>query len=73
MDIKAIIDVEMVCKPDERALVKTSRILKIPAGYEAKIRPRSGLALNKRIKVLNSRGTMDADYRGDVCIIAINM
>jgi dUTP pyrophosphatase len=73
MDIRADIDKEMVLKPFERAIVKTGLYLEIPIGYEAQIRPRSGLAINKGITVLNSPGTIDADYRGEVCIILINL
>lgn len=73
MDIRADIDKEIVLKPMERALVKTGLFLEIPEGYEAQIRPRSGLAINKGITILNSPGTIDADYRGEVCIILVNL
>jgi dUTP pyrophosphatase len=73
MDIRANIDEEIVLEPMKRALVKTGLFLEIPAGCEAQIRPRSGLAINKGITVLNSPGTIDADYRGEVCIILINL
>ena len=73
MDIRADIDTEIVLKPMERALVKTGLFLEIPEGYEAQIRPRSGLAINKGITILNSPGTIDADYRGEVCIILVNL
>lgn len=73
MDIRADIDEEIVLKPMERALVKTGLYLEIPVGYEAQIRPRSGLAINKGITILNSPGTIDADYRGEVCIILVNL
>jgi len=73
MDLRASIDEEIVLKPMERALVKTGLYLEIPAGYEAQIRPRSGLAINKGITILNSPGTIDADYRGEVCIVLINL
>jgi len=73
MDIRADIDQEIILKPMERALVKTGIFLEIPEGYEAQIRPRSGLAINKGITVLNSPGTIDADYRGEVCIIMVNI
>jgi len=72
MDIRANIDNEIVLKPQERVLVKTGLFLEMPAGYEAQIRPRSGLAINKGVTILNSPGTIDADYRGEVCIILIN-
>lgn len=73
MDIRADLDNEIVLKPMERGMIKTGLYLEIPVGYEAQIRPRSGLALNKGITVLNSPGTIDADYRGEVCIILINL
>lgn len=72
MDIRANIDNEIILKPLDRALVKTGLFLEIPAGYEAQIRPRSGLAINKGVTILNSPGTIDANYRGEVCIILIN-
>lgn len=72
MDIKADIDAEIILRPKERTLVKTGLYLEIPIGYEAQIRPRSGLALNKGVTILNSPGTIDADYRGEICIILIN-
>jgi dUTP pyrophosphatase len=73
MDIRANLDSDIVLKPMDRTLVKTGLFLEIPEGYEAQIRPRSGLAINKGITVLNSPGTIDADYRGEVCIILINL
>lgn len=73
MDIRADINEEIVLKPMDRAIVKTGLYLEIPVGYEAQIRPRSGLAINKGITVLNSPGTIDADYRGEVCIVLINL
>jgi dUTP pyrophosphatase len=73
MDLRANIDEEIVLLPLGRALIKTGLFLEIPVGYEAQIRPRSGLAINKGITVLNSPGTIDADYRGEVCIILINL
>ncbi len=73
MDLRANIDEEIVLGPLKRVLVKTGLYLEIPVGYEAQIRPRSGLAINKGITVLNSPGTIDADYRGEVCIILINL
>ena len=73
MDIRANIDNDIMLKPLERALVKTGLYLEIPVGYEAQIRPRSGLAINKGVIVLNTPGTIDADYRGEVCIILINL
>lgn len=73
MDIRANIDEDIILEPMKRALVKTGLFLEIPVGYEAQIRPRSGLAINKGITVLNSPGTIDADYRGEVCIVLINL
>ncbi|MCX6253760.1 MAG: dUTP diphosphatase [Bacteroidia bacterium] len=73
IDIRANIDEEIILKPMERAIIKTGLFLEIPVGYEAQIRPRSGLAINKGITILNSPGTIDADYRGEVCIILINL
>lgn len=73
MDIRADIDDDMVLNPMERTIVKTGLFLEIPEGYEAQIRPRSGLAIKHGITVLNSPGTIDADYRGEVCIILINL
>lgn len=73
MDLRANIDEDIVLEPMKRVLVKTGLFLEIPVGYEAQIRPRSGLAINKGVTVLNSPGTIDADYRGEVCIILINL
>lgn len=73
MDIRANIDEDITLMPLGRALVKTGLFVEIPVGYEAQIRPRSGLAINKGITVLNSPGTIDADYRGEVCIILVNL
>jgi dUTP pyrophosphatase len=73
MDLRASIDKEILLKPMQRILVPTGLFLEIPEGYEAQIRPRSGLAINKGITILNSPGTIDADYRGEVCIIMVNL
>ena len=73
MDIRAFLSGEVVLKPMERKLIPTGLYVEIPVGYEAQIRPRSGLAIQKGITVLNSPGTIDADYRGEVCIILINL
>ena len=73
MDIRANIDNPIVLKPLERKLIPTGLFIELPAGYEAQIRPRSGLAIKKGITVLNSPGTIDADYRGEVCIILVNL
>lgn len=72
-DIYANIKGEMIVKPKEVVLVPTGFALEIPSGYEAQIRPRSGLAVKHKIGVLNSPGTIDADYRGEVKIILINL
>ena len=73
LDIRANVEASIVLKPLERVLVKTGLFLEIPEGYEAQVRPRSGLALKKGITVLNSPGTIDADYRGEVGVILINL
>jgi len=74
MDLRAFLpDGPVTLKPMERGLVKTGLFMELPAGYEAQVRPRSGLALKKGITVLNSPGTIDADYRGEVCVILINL
>ena len=72
MDIRANLDEPIVLKPLRRCLVPTGLYIALPKGFEAQIRPRSGLALKKGIGVLNSPGTIDADYRGEICIILIN-
>jgi dUTP pyrophosphatase len=73
MDIYAYIDNEFVMKPMERALISTGLYIELPPGYEAQIRPRSGLAIKNGITVLNTPGTIDADYRGEVKVILINL
>jgi dUTP pyrophosphatase len=73
MDLRANIEKDIVLKPLERVLVNTGLFIELPMGYEAQIRPRSGLAIKKGITVLNSPGTIDADYRGEICIIMINL
>ena len=74
MDLRAYLpDGPVTLKPMERGLVKTGLFMELPAGYEAQVRPRSGLALKKGITVLNSPGTIDADYRGEICVILINL
>ena len=73
MDLRANIDEPIVLKPMERRLVPTGLHIALPVGYEAQVRPRSGLALKKGITVLNAPGTVDADYRGDVGVILINL
>jgi dUTP pyrophosphatase len=73
MDLLANLDKEIILKPLERIMVPTGLFIEIPIGYEAQIRPRSGLAIKKGITILNSPGTIDADYRGEVCIILVNL
>lgn len=73
LDIKANTAEAIVLKPLERALIKTGLFLEIPEGYEAQVRPRSGLAFKNGITVLNAPGTIDADYRGEVGVILINL
>ena len=73
MDIRANIDSDILLEPMQRVLVPTGLFLEIPVGYEAQIRPRSGLAIKHGITVLNSPGTIDSDYRGEVCIILVNL
>jgi deoxyuridine 5''-triphosphate nucleotidohydrolase (dut) len=73
MDIRANITEPIVLKPLARCLVPTGLYIALPEGYEAQIRPRSGLAIKKGVTVLNSPGTIDADYRGEVCIILVNL
>jgi dUTP pyrophosphatase len=73
MDIRANLEKPIVLRPMERSLIKTGLYIELPEGYEAQIRPRSGLALKKGITVLNSPGTIDADYRGEICVILINL
>ena len=74
MDLRAYLpDGELVIKPMHRALVPTGLFMEIPVGYEGQVRPRSGLAIKSGITVLNSPGTIDADYRGEVKVILINL
>ena len=73
MDVRANLTEPIILKPLERALVKTGLFIEIPVGFECQVRPRSGLALKKGITVLNSPGTIDADYRGEVGVILINL
>ena len=73
MDLRANIEEAITLKPLERAIVKTGLFIALPQGFEAQVRPRSGLALKKGITVLNSPGTIDADYRGEVGVILINL
>lgn len=73
MDLRANIDVDVLLKPLQRVLVKTGLFIELAPGYEAQVRPRSGLAFKKGITVLNSPGTIDADYRGEIGVILINL
>lgn len=73
MDLRANLDSPIVLQPLERTLVPTGLYIALPEGYEAQVRPRSGLAIKKGITVLNSPGTIDADYRGEVCVILVNL
>ena len=73
MDIRAYLENEIIIKPLERVLIPTGLYISLPKGYEAQIRPRSGLAIKKGITVLNTPGTIDADYRGEICVILINL
>ena len=73
LDVRANIDSPIVLKPLERILVKTGLFMEIQSGYECQVRSRSGLALKKGISVLNAPGTIDADYRGEVGVILINL
>ena len=73
MDIRANIDASITLKPLDRVLVKTGLNIAIQPGYEAQVRPRSGLAYKKGITVLNSPGTIDADYRGEIGVILVNL
>ncbi len=73
MDLRANLDAPVTLQPLERRLIPTGLRMALPAGYEAQVRPRSGLALKHGIGVLNSPGTIDADYRGEVGVILVNM
>jgi dUTP pyrophosphatase len=73
MDLRANLSEPITLSPMQRCLVPTGLYMAIPHGYEAQVRPRSGLALKKGVTVLNSPGTIDADYRGEVCVILVNL
>lgn len=73
LDLRANIDTPITLQPLQRCLVPTGLYIALPEGYEAQVRPRSGLAIKKGITVLNSPGTIDADYRGEICIILVNL
>jgi dUTP pyrophosphatase len=73
MDLRANISEAVTLRPLERSIIKTGLFIEIPIGYEAQVRPRSGLAAKKGITVLNSPGTIDADYRGEIGVILVNL
>jgi len=73
MDLRANITESIVLKPLERTIVKTGLFIELPIGFEAQVRPRSGLAAKKGITVLNAPGTVDADYRGEIGVILVNL
>lgn len=73
LDLRANIDTPITLQPLQRCLVPTGLFMALPEGYEAQVRPRSGLAIKKGVTVLNSPGTIDADYRGEICIILVNL
>lgn len=73
MDIRAFVNEPVILAAGERKLIKTGLYFEIPEGFEVQIRPRSGLAIKHGVTVLNSPGTIDADYRGEVCIILVNL
>jgi len=73
MDLRASIQESVILKPLERAIIKTGLFIELPIGVEAQVRPRSGLATKKGITVLNAPGTIDADYRGEIGVILVNL
>ena len=73
MDLRANLDCSVVIKPLERIVIKTGLFISLQKGYEAQIRSRSGLAVKNGIAVLNSPGTIDADYRGEICVVLVNL
>jgi len=73
MDLRANIDAAITLRPLDRTIVKTGLFIELPIGYEAQVRPRSGLAAKKGISVLNAPGTIDADYRGEIGVILVNL
>ncbi len=73
MDLRAYLNESITLKPLERTLIPTGLFIELPVGYEAQVRPRSGLALKKGLSVLNTPGTIDADYRGEIGVILINL
>jgi dUTP pyrophosphatase len=73
MDLRAFLQEAVLLKPLQRALIPTGLFIELPVGYEAQIRPRSGLAFKKGVTVLNTPGTIDADYRGEIKVILVNL
>lgn len=73
VDLRANVDEPVTMQPLERKLIPTGLFISLPKGYEAQVRPRSGLAIKKGVTVLNSPGTIDADYRGEICVILIKL
>ena len=73
MDLRANLEESVILKPLERAIIKTGLFIELPIGIEAQVRPRSGLAAKKGVTVLNAPGTIDADYRGEIGVILINL
>jgi dUTP pyrophosphatase len=73
MDLRANLEEDVLLKPLERALIPTGLFIEVPVGYEAQVRARSGLAIEKGITMLNNPGTIDADYRGEVMVILVNL
>lgn len=73
MDLRAYLTQSVVLQPLERALIPTGLFIELPKGYEGQIRPRSGLALKNGLTVLNAPGTIDADYRGEICVLLVNL
>ncbi len=73
VDLRANLSNDVIMKPMERTIIPTGLFMEIPVGYEAQVRPRSGLAIKKGITVLNTPGTIDADYRGEIMVILINL
>lgn len=73
LDLRADVDEARVLRPGERALIPTGLVVELPDGYEAQIRPRSGLALRHGVTLLNSPGTIDSDYRGEIQVLVVNL
>ena len=73
MDLRANLEAPITLEPLQRCMVPTGLFMALPEGYEAQVRPRSGLAIKKGVTVLNTPGTIDADYRGEICVILVNL